>query len=271
MNTSIKKKPRVTIKDVASAAGVSIATVSYVLNNTPGQSIGEETRKKVLQFANILGYECNVMARFLATGRTNTVAVVLKDSDGFAGQYYIKMITELSRLLSQQNLTLKLIDYAYETEHPSDACAAYITVALSEKEFRAFADTKYAPVIAVDSRFVDFLFYRINDNYRLMYDTAKQELGVNKISLLTFELSDECMKAAKEVFDNVIIVRGLQDLSPPDDYGYVTTSKALHRLVARPAYLHSASYALKASAAADSVIKAINRVQSSTEEHDILV
>ena len=80
MKTDDKKiKKRVTIKDVATAADVSIATVSYVLNNTPGQSIGDDTRKKVLQFANILGYECNVMARYLATGKTNSVSAVIKD------------------------------------------------------------------------------------------------------------------------------------------------------------------------------------------------
>ena len=72
MDEPTKRKTRVTIKDVAKAADVSIATVSYVLNNAPGHTISEETRKKVLQFANILGYECNVMARYLATGKTNS-------------------------------------------------------------------------------------------------------------------------------------------------------------------------------------------------------
>lgn len=47
---------KVTIKDIAAACGVSTATVSYVLNNSTKQSISEATRKKVLHYANMVGY-----------------------------------------------------------------------------------------------------------------------------------------------------------------------------------------------------------------------
>lgn len=40
---------RVTLKDVARAAGVTTATVSYVINDTPGQTITPETRERVLK------------------------------------------------------------------------------------------------------------------------------------------------------------------------------------------------------------------------------
>lgn len=162
------RKTRVTIKDVASAANVSIATVSYVLNNKQGQSISEDTRKKVLQTANLLGYECNVMAKFLATGKADTVAAIVKDLDGMGAQNYIKLITELTRRLSELNYSMKLCNYADEIARNGAAYDAYITIALSEKDFRRFADTKYVPVIAVDTVFDDFLFYRINDDFGAM-------------------------------------------------------------------------------------------------------
>lgn len=267
-----KSKSRVTIKDVASAAGVSIATVSYVLNNTQGQSISEDTRKKVLQFANLLGYECNIMARYLATGKTNTVSLVIKDIDGLGTQYYFKLITELSRLLYRKNFTLKLADYSDEIAKNGDTCDAYITVALSEKEFRDFADTKYNPVIAIDSVFDDFLFYRINDNYAEMYKKAKRELNVNAVTLLTFPLPAECNALAEQAFDGVVTVKSLFDMSGLDDNcGYATTCKAISDGMKGNVYLESASFALKASAAVDAAVKAINRIQSSSEEHDIRV
>lgn len=270
--TTDRKKNRVTIKDVATAAGVSIATVSYVLNNTQGQSISEDTRKKVLQFANLLGYECNIMARYLATGKTNTVSLVFKDLDGPATQYYFKLIAELSRLLYRHNMTLRLADYSDEIAASGNGCDAYITVALSEKEFRDFADTKYNPVIALDSVFDDYLFYRINDNYAELCLKAKRELNVNAVTLLTFQLPPECLTCAAKAFDDVITVRALGDIKDIDkSRGYATVCKAIADSIDLPIYLESASFALKASAAVDAVIKAINRNQSSTEEHNILV
>ena len=47
---------RTTLKDVARKAGVTAATVSYVINNTPGQSIRLETRERVLKAARELNY-----------------------------------------------------------------------------------------------------------------------------------------------------------------------------------------------------------------------
>ena len=45
---------RATIKDIASAAGVSVATVSYIMNNTPGKTISDQTRNRVLAVAEEL-------------------------------------------------------------------------------------------------------------------------------------------------------------------------------------------------------------------------
>ena len=272
MVSGINKKNRVTIKDVATAADVSIATVSYVLNNTPGQSISDDTRKKVLQFANLLGYKCNIMARYLATGKTNTVSLVFKEIDGLEAQYYFKLIAELSRLLYRKNMTLKLADYTDEISAGGNSCDAYITVALTEKEFHAFADTKYVPVIAVDSVFDDFLFYRINDNYSDLYRKAKNELNADSVTLLTFALPQECLDRARKAFDDVITIRTLSDLLSIDkNRCYATVYKAISDSLSSPVYLESASFALKASAAVGAAIKAISRVQSSTDEHDITV
>lgn len=47
---------RTTIRDISAATGVSVATVSYVLNNTPGKSISRKTRDRVLAAANELNY-----------------------------------------------------------------------------------------------------------------------------------------------------------------------------------------------------------------------
>ncbi len=67
----------VTIDDVALAAGVSICTVSRVLNKSP--HVGEETRKTVLETIARLGYSPSIRARALASGRSFLIAVVQDD------------------------------------------------------------------------------------------------------------------------------------------------------------------------------------------------
>lgn len=52
----------VTLKDIADRAGVSLATVSRVLNNDPQLSVGEETRRKILTIAEELSYTKNIDA-----------------------------------------------------------------------------------------------------------------------------------------------------------------------------------------------------------------
>jgi DNA-binding LacI/PurR family transcriptional regulator len=65
----------VTIRDVAKQAGVGIATVSRVLNNSP--SVREETRQKVLEAIVELDYRPNPIARRLSLGKTLTIGVIV--------------------------------------------------------------------------------------------------------------------------------------------------------------------------------------------------
>lgn len=63
-----------TLEDVAKRAGVSTATVSKVLSNTP--YFTEATRQKVMQAVEEIGYVPNLAARALSTGKTHIIAVV---------------------------------------------------------------------------------------------------------------------------------------------------------------------------------------------------
>jgi DNA-binding LacI/PurR family transcriptional regulator len=64
---------RVTIRDVADAAGVSPAAVSYALR---GVQVSEETQERVRRLADELGYEAHPIARALASGRTGMVGIL---------------------------------------------------------------------------------------------------------------------------------------------------------------------------------------------------
>lgn len=72
-----KNSKSVTIEMVASEAGVSKTTVSFVINNNP--SIGEQTRKRVLEVIRRLGYQPNINARNLSTQAVRTVCIVVPE------------------------------------------------------------------------------------------------------------------------------------------------------------------------------------------------
>lgn len=78
----------ITIRDVARQAGVSVATVSRVLNNSA--LVSPDTREAVMKAVTLLGYRPNANAQALATQVSDTIGVVVMDvSDAFfwrAGQ-----------------------------------------------------------------------------------------------------------------------------------------------------------------------------------------
>ncbi|MFP2239611.1 HTH-type transcriptional regulator GalS [Pseudescherichia vulneris] len=74
----------ITIRDVARHAGVSVATISRVLNNSP--LVSPETRERVMSAVAELGYRPNANAQALATQVSDTIGVVVMDvSDAFFG------------------------------------------------------------------------------------------------------------------------------------------------------------------------------------------
>jgi LacI family transcriptional regulator len=66
------------LQDIARETGFSIATVSRVLNNT-NYPVKAEVKEKVLEAAQRLGYQPNIMARSLRTDRTNTIGILVDD------------------------------------------------------------------------------------------------------------------------------------------------------------------------------------------------
>ena len=86
----------VTIKDVARAADVSVATVSRVCSG--GASVSDATRQKVENAVRTLGYIPNGAARSLITSRTNAIGVLLPDVYGEVFSEIIRGIDSTSRV-----------------------------------------------------------------------------------------------------------------------------------------------------------------------------
>ena len=91
-------KKKLSIKDIAAISGVSIATVSRVLNNKGGYS--KETEEKINALAKSYGYVSNMNAKSLRESKSQTIGLIVPDisNDFFATlALHIKII--------QQNIT----------------------------------------------------------------------------------------------------------------------------------------------------------------------
>jgi LacI family transcriptional regulator len=101
---------RVTSLDVARRAGVSRTTVSFVLNKVAGMQISEETRKRVLDAARELGYVPDAAAKALASGRSQTIGLLLARRQQViaSDMYLIQVIEVLVREVKHQGLRLLL-------------------------------------------------------------------------------------------------------------------------------------------------------------------
>lgn len=95
---------RVTSADVAREAGVARSTVSYVLNQTPHQTIPDGTRQRVLDAAARLGYMPSAAARTLTRGRSDVVLCVLRPWP--LGSAAGALLAELTAAFDRQGLTL---------------------------------------------------------------------------------------------------------------------------------------------------------------------
>ncbi|MFA5410953.1 MAG: LacI family DNA-binding transcriptional regulator [Candidatus Omnitrophota bacterium] len=97
----------ISIEDVARLAGVSIATVSRVLNKLP--SVKEKNRVKVLDAVKQLKFQPSVFAQRLATGKSNVVALVVPRYEGmFYSFYALELIRGIGTLCEALKLDLLL-------------------------------------------------------------------------------------------------------------------------------------------------------------------
>src|SRR3954454_3730110 len=94
---------RPTGADVARRAGLSRATVSYVLNNSPHQVIPDPTRQRVLAAAAELGYTPSPAARALSSGRSDVILLLLPDWP--IGPTVGHLLEDLSAELAAHGLT----------------------------------------------------------------------------------------------------------------------------------------------------------------------
>lgn len=111
-------RSRVGIRDVARAAGVSVALVSLALNDKPG--VSAETRTQILGVAEKLGYRANQAARALRLGRSDSYGLIVRN---LQNPFFLDVISGLQQAAHAQEASILVMDADYSPERE----AAYVT------------------------------------------------------------------------------------------------------------------------------------------------
>ena len=139
------------IYDVSQHAGVSIATVSRVLNGNP--NVSEKTREKVLKVMDELGYTPNVFARGLGLDTMHTVGIMCSDS---SDPYLANAIYYLERSLRANGYDSILCCTGYDLE-------------VKQKYFSLLRSKRVDAIILAGSKFVEM---RAKDNAYILEAAA---------------------------------------------------------------------------------------------------
>lgn len=119
-----------TIKDIARLAGVSHGTVSNVLNGRG--NVSSEKIRRVEQAATQLGYQLNLQAKFLKSGRANTISVILPN---ITTEHYASLYQGLNEHFTMQGYELSL----YLTQDQQALEHQYIQRIATKRDFAVIA------------------------------------------------------------------------------------------------------------------------------------
>ncbi|MED4583186.1 catabolite control protein A [Brevibacillus choshinensis] len=187
----------VTIYDVAREAGVSMATVSRVVNGNP--NVKPLTRKKVLAAIERLGYRPNAVARGLASKKTTTVGVIIPDISSLFFSELARGIEDIATMYkyniilcnSDQRMEkeLQLINTLLEKQVDG---LLFMGAEIKEDHLQALTSTTVPTVLAA-TRDADNALPSVSiDHFQAGYDATQAliDRGHKRIAMITGPLND---------------------------------------------------------------------------------
>jgi len=182
---------KVTIKDVAKEAGVSISTVSKVINNKG--YIGKDSRDRVVKAIESLGYKVNANARSLKSSKSNKVAVLISD---ISNQYLMSIAKEIEKTIRGLGFHMILLSHSDDEEmeyaalqiilEQQVAALVVIPTGGNQAVFQKMKESNF-PLISIDREIeeveTDLI---VDDNYYGSFESVRHlaELGHKRIGII---------------------------------------------------------------------------------------
>lgn len=189
-----------TIKDVAALAGVSISTVSIVINGQAEErKVAKETALKVLEAVKTLDYKPNLVARRLRSSEEGKPVVALYWPLDYRASFLARIMLGLQSEIRRRNLNLDLVVCTYENDYlyketgltNKNRYSVAIVGAASEKDMKYLMSQKTRVPIILFNRYLDgFNSVRSNDEASA-YEAASifHRKGHSRIAVITTESS----------------------------------------------------------------------------------
>jgi LacI family transcriptional regulator len=207
------------MKDVAARAGVSMTTVSHILNRKRGFSVSAKTRQRVLDAARELKYRPNVHARHLAQGQSSAVGLIISE---ISNPYFPDIIQGFEKAASERGLELLLCNTEYESARVEAAVHKMIDdkvrgVAVMTSMF----DESYAkelvahriPVVHLSSSLNHPLLKRLQVDYSKGFSAALQHLlslGHQSFGVISGPLNTNSAVSIRDALIDALARHGLQ-------------------------------------------------------------
>lgn len=232
---------RVTIAQVAEEVGVSAMTVSNVLNGKPGAS--DETRRRVMEAADRLGYSPNVAARSLKGGRTGLVGVVTLD---LTIQYGLEIVRGIADELASVELEALINASYHDSVRERDRIeflsrnlvdGVLLIAPVLEEQTIALLRQRKTPVVVIDPRRLDTDLPRVTvDNYQGTRSAAEHLIGLGhrRIAYIGGDLDLESSTVRFNGFRDAMLLAGLpveEQLTAFCDFSYASGFRTASRLI----------------------------------------
>lgn len=191
------------MKDIAERAGVSVATVSRVLNDS--KPVSNELKEKVLKVVKETGYKPNALARSLIKQRTGTIGVIIPEMDN---ETFADLIKGIELVMDQNDYVILVTNTMGKVEKEIEMFHLFEEKRLDgiifsgvslKKEHIEFFDKYKIPTVIVGQKFKELGFPSVTiDNFQAAFDMTQHliDLGHKKIGMIRGPMYD--IQAGKE-------------------------------------------------------------------------